>query len=84
MVDVKTVLGPEYETLVAELLASGNYSTEEEVLRDAVRRLAGQKRRDAERLATIHAAIDEAEAEPMPEPFDREAFLARMHEKHPV
>lgn len=84
MLDVKTVLGPDYEALVAELLASGNYSTEEEVLRDAVRRLAELKRRDAERLATIHAAIDEAEAEGAPAPFDREAFLAEMHAKHPA
>ena len=52
------------------------------MLRDAVRRLAEDRRRYAERLATIHAAIDEAEAEGEPEPFDREAFLAEMHEKH--
>lgn len=72
-------LPPALEAFVKDLVAQGRYADEADVLRDAVRRIA---ERDLEQLQTLRDALIEGELSGPPQPFDNEAFVARMRAKH--
>jgi antitoxin ParD1/3/4 len=64
---------------VKDLVAQGRYADEAEVVRDAVRRMA---ERDVAQLQNLRDALLEAEMSGAPQPFDNDAFVARMRAKY--
>lgn len=58
----------------------GEYGNASDYVRDLIRR----DRRRKEAIATLQAAITEGVESGKAEPFDPEAFLLRMHERHVV
>lgn len=71
MTDLKK-LGPDAEAMIAELLASGNYSDEADVLRHGVRLLRQQQAQ----LHALQAAVDVGRASPIAEPFTIDELVA--------
>ncbi len=72
-------LPPALDAFVKDLVAQGRYADEADVVRDALRRLA---ERDADQLAQLREALIAGEASGAPQPFDNDAFIARMRSKH--
>ncbi len=58
----------------------GEYGNASDYVRDLIRR----DRRRQEAIAVLQAAITEGIESGKAEPFDTEAFLLRMHERHVV
>lgn len=71
---VTVALGPHYEDFIQSTIAAGRYNNTSEVIRAALRRLED----DEAKLATLRAAIDEGDASPDVENFDRDAFLREL------
>lgn len=71
---VTVALGPHYEYFIQSTIAAGRYNNTSEVIRAALRRLE----EDEAKLATLRAAIDEGDASPDVENFDRDAFLREL------
>lgn len=82
MIDIKSELGPDCQEIVADLLKSGDYASEAQVLRDALKLLAERSKAYDQKLARLHAEIDAADASGPAEPFDFDDFIEQMHAKH--
>ena len=76
-----TALTPHHRRLVADLVASGRYADEADVLRASLRLLEEREAERAALLRRLEAAVDEGLASGPPEPFDLEAFLAEANER---
>lgn len=59
---------------------SGEYGNASDYVRDLIRR----DRRRKEAIAALQAAITEGVRSGKAEPFDKDAFLLRMHEHHAI
>lgn len=71
-------LGAHYEEYARRKVASGEFASISEVLRDALRRA---EERDV-RITHLRELIREGEESGDPQPFDLEEFLAEMHTRH--
>jgi antitoxin ParD1/3/4 len=68
-------LGDHFSGFVDRQLARGRYASASEVVRAGLRLLEEHETR----LEALRAALAEGEASGPARPFDRDAFLARMH-----
>lgn len=57
-------LGEDLEEFVSEKVASGAYSSASEVLREALRRMANEERKEQELLAALDAGLTSRRAKP--------------------
>ena len=68
-------LGDHFNSFVDRQLAEGRYGSASEVVRAGLRLLEEHE----VKLEALRAALIEGEQSGPPQPFDREAFFARMH-----
>lgn len=71
-------VGERWEKFVAEVVAAGRYGSASEVVRAGLRLLQEHEAK----VKALEAALIEGEESGEPQPFDSEAFLARMHAKY--
>ncbi|MGI2034834.1 type II toxin-antitoxin system ParD family antitoxin [Rhizobium panacihumi] len=69
----------ELTAFVKKQVDDGRYSSESEVIEEALRLL---KESEEAAIDAIRAAIEEGEASGEPETFDADVFLAEIHRKH--
>ncbi len=65
---------------VDDQAAGGQYGNASDYIRDLIRR----DRQRKEAIATLQAAITEGVQSGKAQPFDADAFLLRMHDRHVV
>ena len=75
MATMNISLPDQMKTWIDEHVQSGNYANASDYVRDLIRR------DNAKRQALIEALIEGENSGPS-RPFDKQAFLKRMHEKH--
>ena len=71
--NTSVALGERYEAYVRSKVASGEFATVSEVIRDALRR---SEERDA-RVERLRQLIREGEESGEPQPFDWDSFMGR-------
>ena len=76
--NTSVALGERYEAYVRSKVASGEFATISEVIRDALRR---SEERDV-RVERLRQLIREGEESGDPQPLDFDAFLKEMHTRH--
>jgi len=72
-------VGDELREFIDSLVKSGDYRTQSEVLRDALRLL--REKQAESRLQTLRDLLAEGLSSGAPEVWDKDAFLKRMKEK---
>jgi len=72
-------VGDELREFIDSLVKSGDYRTQSEVLRDALRLL--REKQAESRLQTLRDLLAEGLSSGEPELWDKDAFLKRMKEK---
>ncbi|MRT06193.1 type II toxin-antitoxin system ParD family antitoxin [Ewingella americana] len=72
-------VGDELREFIDSLVKSGDYRTQSEVLRDALRLL--REKQAESRLQTLRDLLAEGLSSGEPEVWDKDAFLKRMKEK---
>lgn len=70
------LLGDHFETFIDEQVATGSYASSSEVVRDALRHLERQKKKEAALLR----ALDAGAASGIAEDFSMERFMAEVDE----
>lgn len=70
------LLGDHFEKFIDDQVASGEYASSSEVVRDALRQLEYQKKKEAAVLAALDAGL----ASGMAEDFSLERFIAEIEE----
>lgn len=73
--NTSVALGDHFARFVDRQVAEGRYGSASEVIRAGLRLLEAHE----VELETLRAALIEGEESGVARPFDREAFLARMH-----
>ncbi len=78
---ISVTMTPEMRRVLRESVAAGEYASESEALRDAVRVWERQRLDDAERQAAIRARIRRSLDDPRPDLTEEEvrARLAQLH-----
>lgn len=76
--NTSVLLGNHFEEFVDDQVSSGRYASASEVVRAGLRLL---EEREA-RVKTLQDALIAGEESGEPAPFDGEAFLKRMRERH--
>lgn len=76
---VHVTIGEPFDSFIDSQVESGRFKSAEAVV-EAGLRLLEEEQAKIERL---REALIEGERSGEPRPFDREAFLARMRERHP-
>ncbi len=80
---ISITLTPDMLRAIRESVASGEYASTSEAMRDAVRAWQRQRREDTERLAAIRARIRRSLDDPRPDVPLEEAFerIEKLHKK---
>ena len=73
-------LGDHFAGFIDTQVRSGRYGSASDVVRAGLRLLEEHEAK----VKTLQAALIKGEESGEPQPFDGEAFLARMHAKHAV
>ncbi|MEQ1887896.1 MAG: type II toxin-antitoxin system ParD family antitoxin [Alphaproteobacteria bacterium] len=71
-------LGEHFEAFIGARVAAGRYGSASEVVRAGLRLLEEHE----VRLEALRAALIEGEQSGVPQPFDFDAFLEKMHAKY--
>lgn len=76
---VHVTIGEPFDSFIDSQVESGRFKSAEAVVEAGLRLLEEQQAK----IDRLREALIEGEQSGEPRPFDREAFLARMRERHP-
>ena len=76
---VHVTIGEPFDSFIDSQVESGRFSSAEAVVEAGLRLLEEEQAK----IDRLREALIEGEQSGEPRPFDRDAFLARMRERHP-
>lgn len=76
---VHVTIGEPFDSFIDSQVESGRFSSAEAVIEAGLRLLEEEQAK----IDRLREALIEGEQSGEPRPFDRDAFLARMRERHP-